>query len=42
MPHLTSLKLLGAALLRLSGTLLEKRWQKGKFWCGQNLPFCSN
>jgi hypothetical protein len=21
-------------------TMLEKRGQKGKFWCGQNLPFC--
>jgi hypothetical protein len=20
--------------------MLEKRGQKGKFWCGQNLPFC--
>jgi hypothetical protein len=19
--------------------MLEKRWHKGKFWCGQNLPF---
>jgi len=31
MPHLTSSKLLGAALLRLSRLTLEKRGQKGKF-----------
>jgi len=24
----------------LSRLTLEKRGQKGKFWCGQNLPFC--
>jgi len=27
-------------MLRLLETMLEKRGQKGKFWCGQNLPFC--
>jgi len=35
----SALKTRGAALPSLLRTTLEKRKQKGKFWCGQNLPF---
>jgi len=32
----------GAAFCASCEQCLEKRWHKGKFWCGQNLPLCSN
>jgi hypothetical protein len=31
----------GSGIPRLLRTMLEKHGQKGKFWCGQNLPFAS-
>jgi hypothetical protein len=41
MPQSTQKKLKRCGIPRLLRTMLKEARAKGKFWCGQNLPFCS-